>query len=458
MRLVTTALALAVTLVAALAVGVSAGLAAEQRIYVTGFNDGEVIGGTVDDAGEITVLGGSPFASDSTSLEGIAIAPNGKRLVTVSDLIFRFDIPESGELGTSGGFSQPMGPDSYGVTVTPDGKYAYGAANSEGEVRGFHLNKNGNLVPISQEPVEVPAATGLAVSSDGKYLYAVASTDPGTLQAYKIGTNGSLNEISGSPFDTGTRPFAVLLSPNGKFLYVADRNTPAFIHAYRRAANGSLTETTSSPYPADGDNPFGMAISPDGDYLYTANYNSDTISGFSISGDGGLTDLPGSVYPAPEEPAALTFNAAGSKLFVVSGDDPMSIYDVGSDGVPTNQVFSLFTTIADFQSIALTPAQPPKAKLKKVKKAEARDPVKLSAKGSKDDGPILQYAWKFGDGKTIVTMTPSVSHTYKNPGKYRVSVTLTDGDRCSTKFISTGQTPYCNGSKRAKASQKIKVG
>ena len=453
MRRAATAVCLAAFFSLCMATSASAG---EQFAYVSGFEDGQVAGGAVSDAGEITTLGASPFASDSLELEGIAIAPNGKRVVTVSDLMFRWDVAENGELGTSGGFSQPMGPDSYGVTVTPNGKYAYGAGYSEDEVRGFQLNKNGNLVATGQASVDVPDPTGLAVSSNGKYLYAATGTAPGTIVAFKIASNGRLTELAGSPYPTGPSPFAILLSPNGKYLYVADRNTPAFIHVYGTAANGSLTETTPSPYPADGENPFGMAISPDGDYLYTANYESDTISGFSLGADGGLTDLPGSVYPGPEDPAALTFNAAGFKLYVVSGMDPMSVYDVDtSTGIPSNELSSLFGTIGDFQSIALTPAQPPKAKLK-VKVNGSK--VELSARKSKDDGDITEYGWRFGDGLGQFTQGPKITHKYMKPGKYKITLTLTDDDECSTKYVSTGQTAYCNGSKRAKTTKKIKVG
>ena len=54
-------------------------------------------------------------------------------------------------------------------------------------------------------------------------------------------------------------------------------------------------------------------------------------------------------------------------------------------------------------------------------------------------------------------MGPTVAHKYKKPGKYKVKLTLTDDDHCSTRYISAGQTAYCNGGKRARKTVKVKV-
>jgi PKD repeat protein len=39
----------------------------------------------------------------------------------------------------------------------------------------------------------------------------------------------------------------------------------------------------------------------------------------------------------------------------------------------------------------------------------------------------MTYSWDFGDGTRLSTTSPDLqSHTYKNPGLYSVSVTMTD--------------------------------
>ena len=129
------------------------------------------------------------------------------------------------------------------------------------------------------------------------------------------------------------------------------------------------------------------------------------------------------------------------------------MYDL-IDGEPMNMANSAFSNTGDFQSIVLTPAQPPRARLQVRVVGKT---AKLSAKRSADDGSIVQYAWKFGDGEKTFTMGPKVDHTYAKPGEYTVTVTATDDDECSTRFVSAGQTAYCNGGKQAVAEATVKV-
>ena len=49
--------------------------------------------------------------------------------------------------------------------------------------------------------------------------------------------------------------------------------------------------------------------------------------------------------------------------------------------------------------------------------------------------PKLNYLWDFGDGSTATTATPS--HTYANPGIYKVTLTVTDN---TTQTGTTSRT------------------
>ena len=70
---------------------------------------------------------------------------------------------------------------------------------------------------------------------------------------------------------------------------------------------------------------------------------------------------------------------------------------------------------------------------------------------------IARYAWSFGDGTTLPDGGPNPRHAYNRPGAYKVTLTLTDDEGCSTAFVFTGQTAYCNGSPAATQTQAIKV-
>ena len=85
-------------------------------------------------------------------------------------------------------------------------------------------------------------------------------------------------------------------------------------------------------------------------------------------------------------------------------------------------------------------------------------PVTFNASASSDpDGTIASYAWAFGDGQTMANGGPSPTHIYSAPGTYQATLTLTDNEGCSTAFLFTGQTAYCNGASTASQTQTVKV-
>jgi nucleoid-associated protein YgaU len=73
-----------------------------------------------------------------------------------------------------------------------------------------------------------------------------------------------------------------------------------------------------------------------------------------------------------------------------------------------------------------TTNQPPEAVISILPtSSEAGDTVSFSAAGSTDvDGYIKKYAWDFGDGTKGEGV--SVTHVYKTPGTYNVTLTVTD--------------------------------
>ncbi len=62
--------------------------------------------------------------------------------------------------------------------------------------------------------------------------------------------------------------------------------------------------------------------------------------------------------------------------------------------------------------------------------------INFSSAGSSDsDGTIAGYAWNFGDGQNSTQANPS--HTYRNAGRYNVSLTVTDDEGASHTSSTT---------------------
>lgn len=79
---------------------------------------------------------------------------------------------------------------------------------------------------------------------------------------------------------------------------------------------------------------------------------------------------------------------------------------------------------------------PPEAVIAAPETAQVGQVVTFDASGSSDsDGHIISYTWDFGDGVSGDGVT--VAHTYNDPGKYKVKVTVTDDGGLTGKVNHT---------------------
>ncbi len=105
-----------------------------------------------------------------------------------------------------------------------------------------------------------------------------------------------------------------------------------------------------------------------------------------------------------------------------------------SEGSHTFNVYAVDTTsgklvlIASKSVTALAPNVPPVAMLNVTpRRARAHRIVNFDATQSSDsDGTVVSYVWDFGDHTTGTGAT--ASHIYRKPGKYHVTLTVTDDD------------------------------
>lgn len=100
------------------------------------------------------------------------------------------------------------------------------------------------------------ADQGLASDPNSKFLF-VAETGVNAVRVLTIATNGSLTEVTGSPFSTGLGPNGVIVESSGSYVYVTNR-TDGTVSAFALSAAGSLTQISGSPF-LTGTNPVDIA-------------------------------------------------------------------------------------------------------------------------------------------------------------------------------------------------------
>jgi len=365
---------------------------------------------------------------------GIAISPDGARAYVAN---FGSDSVSVIETATNETVGEPIevGDGPRGVAVAPNGKRVYVADEISGDVSVIDAASGevvGEPIPVGSEP------EGIAVTPNGARVYVAnsLSNDVSVIDA-------ASGETVGEPIPVGSRPLAIAIAPNGARVYVTNRSSESV--SVIDAAGDSVIDTIQLSSFL-----IGIAITPDGDRAYVAHYGPGTVSVIDTASDETIGE--------PIEVGELAFGVAiapdGGRAYVVNeGSESVSAIDT----VTNETVGEEIPVGANPLGIAIVPDQPPRASLAAATGTSGK-PVRFDASGSTDpDGQIARYDWDFGDGQGAPNAGPTPTHTYGAPGDYRVTVTLTDSEGCSTSFVFTGLTAYCNGSSLASATRTLPV-
>jgi outer membrane autotransporter protein len=153
-----------------------------------------------------------------------------------------------------------------GVTVTPDGRYAYITNNGSGTISVIDTASQTAVGSIKVAPGPI----GIAASPNASLVFA---TSPGTIFANSFdgqtvsvidkGTNALVGSLT-----SGTGPIGVAFTPDGTQAYIANSGSNS-VSVINTASN---VVALSIPV---GNSPTGVAITPNGQYAYVANQNQN---------------------------------------------------------------------------------------------------------------------------------------------------------------------------------------
>ena len=395
---------------------------------------------------------GLPIPFDHSSIQtaspvAIAVTPNARtayvasedELGTVSTVT-----PIDLRTDTAGApISVPEFPQ--GVAISPNGRTVWVSSTS-------FLTNAGAVTPISTATnragaeIAIPADAGpIAIAPNGKTLYAVSAITPpvGIASIYVTPVNTSTGAV-GTPLFVGKGlPEQLAITPDGKKLYL----TNYFGKVYSiTLATGAVTAISV------GGDPFGVAIDPTGVTAMVSNVATNSIVPISIA-----TDTHGLPITGLSAPEGLAYEPAGGRVWVVIPNTVAG--QIGGSLVPvTGSIIGrgIFAGPAP-DSVAITPDQPAIARFSARHDRHGRRVV-FDARASRPrTSPIATYSWRFGDGTSEVTTGPVTIHRYARPGRYRVTLVVTDTAGTSTRRIFTGQSVSRNGSRIARARRRIRI-
>jgi YVTN family beta-propeller protein len=386
----------------------------------------------------------------------IAITPNGQTAYVAdygANAVTPIDIASNTARAPIVVGSKPVA-----VAITPDGKTAYVTNVGDNTVTPITVATDtaGIPIPVGSGPI------GIAVSPDGKTVY-VTNSGSDTVTPITVATN-----TAGTPISVGSAPIGIAISPDGTSAYVANSgyNTITPI--------GLATSAPGAPITV-GDGPWGIAITPDGASAYVSNLGDVPFTGNTTSGStlvGGIAStarlalgmtVTGSGIPEGTTISAITSNtvtlsktatatASGAKL-IAWGPSGVTPVDLSTQLAGT----ALGVNLSFDAEPAITPDQAPVASFTVSANAAGGASSFDASASTVAYGNITSYSWDFGDGSSVTTSSPSVTHVYNAAGTYTATLTETDSAGTSTTQVFTGQTVSRNGGPSAATSRAVTI-
>jgi 6-phosphogluconolactonase (cycloisomerase 2 family) len=271
---------------------------AGKFVYVANNASNDVSAYSVDAAtGALTPVAGSPFAAGDGP-QAIVVDGAGRFVYVTSSnpyagtsSVSAYTVAASGALTPVAGGPFVAGAYPYGVTLAPNGRFAYVADGGNG-VSAYTVNATtGALVPVVGSPFA--AGNGsyfVTVDPTSRFAY-VANGGGGTISVFAIdAATGALTLAGNATATDGLR--IITVAPSGRFLYVANENAGQVAAFAVDATTGALSAVPGSPFAA-GSNTYSVVVDPSGTFAYATNRRSGTVSIFRIDPTtGALSALP----------------------------------------------------------------------------------------------------------------------------------------------------------------------
>jgi 6-phosphogluconolactonase (cycloisomerase 2 family) len=210
-------------------------------------------------------------------------------------------------------------------------------ANAEGSVSAYQVSGDGTVV-TELEGSPFPAGSGPAAiaAADQPGLLYVANSQSNNISGYSLDTStGVPTPLAGSPYPSGDGPASVVVdpaaapNPSGPRVVIVPNRLSNNVSVFSVAGDGSLSPVPGSPFPAGGA-PSSAATNQvmPLSFAYVSNPESNDVAGYSIDGaSGALTPLPGSPFSAGTRPASVAMEAGGNFVYVVNaGSNSLSVF------------------------------------------------------------------------------------------------------------------------------------
>lgn len=248
---------------------------------------------------------GVTFGSSTCSSSGSGLGTTGN---ASGDTAFAYSIAFAGSVDGSAlgsgssaslqgisGFTAPTVPgndESAEIVVVPK-KFVYAAFPGSQQLYAWSIHaSDGSLSAVSGSPFTLSGLGSMILNTTGVPFSSVAVNPAGTLlflgyssfaeiDVYQIGSTGTLTQVPGAPFSTGTlQPYNLSFDGLGKYLYATTgpEGLGNNVAAFSIGSSGALTAVQGSPFAF---NMWQLQGDPSGKYMIGISGRSNALNGFA---------------------------------------------------------------------------------------------------------------------------------------------------------------------------------
>ena len=242
--------------------------------------------------------------------------------------------------------------------------------NRPNTVSAFRVGDNGSLTLVPGSPFPTggngggnnvdPQEITTVTTGPTSFLYAGNNGD-GTISGFVINPQtGTLLPVPGSPFAAGASNgnFSLTPSPNDQFLFATDDFLPIIRVFAISGQTGTLSEIPGSPFLTAGQAQ-GLKVSPNGKFLVAGLRSKNAVATFAIASSGVLTSV--GVFPASGAATSEDVNCKSNRVYNVNaGSTLIDVYALDDTGTLTPINGSPFSngSASGSLALALSPSGP----------------------------------------------------------------------------------------------------
>lgn len=265
-----------------------------------------------------------------------------------SELVFAWRLDGDGSLTSLEGSPFPgsaTGDDCSGhcQTMAASAKKRMLFTGATGGVTAWRIGADGGLSVVEGSPFGPGSGAfiGVAVVEKGKNTFVYSSeVSADRVRGFVVQEDGTLDEMGGSPWDAGPTPLGMVASKKGVFTVNSGDST---VSSWVVAKDGALLAPPGDPFDVDTDFTYNLAVDPNGKILYVPDCATGLIRNFRVNtktgelsvapGEGagsGLQDVCSGLIISKKNLVAVSFNEPEDQMVIFKKPGSGNLKTIGN--------------------------------------------------------------------------------------------------------------------------------